>query len=449
MARTLFFLVFGLCVFLISYFSGNILKDIVENYNNGFSIFRQNESHDIFNLKVKACSIGETALRQFSRLIAGKSDEEIDKLTGNWPETERELVYHVTFQITTSLVCGVVKETFKNGTFTDGGSYFYITQIHHYGNKTFRTVCHFSDDFNGVYHVFCPLVNQCSTISIERRFLAFHAFAKSGLQLSRFVTNDQMTVWNKEVCSSSVTESDFDNDIVSWEVKPSEGDYKCVKVYNGHTAQPYATNTTMCECLKQFKEVYIIGASHTYYLFAYLMRCPGNNYHTQPHLSFNFTAYVNSMLEAVLNAIPMLRNVTQPTPLVLQTGSWDAKYSSQRVFLIKSLNIYRKILSLLDDVVDKNRHLMVYVLPPPPNPYANNVSNAMVAAFSFQVQRLVQERKHLRYFDFFYPLYPCVNDIPAVENNNKIKNTNHYFQNSKGIGKQIWQRLIQKICVWR
>ena len=85
-------------------------------------------------------------------------------------------------------------------------------------------------------------------------------------------------------------------------------------------------------------------------------------------------------------------------------------------------------------------NLLVYILSPPPNPYVHYVSNAVVAAFSHQLQHIVKST-NLIFYDFFSPFYPCVNDKTEVPGN-----TNHYFQGGKGMGEQIWFHLLMDIC---
>ena len=175
-----------------------------------------------------------------------------------------------------------------------------------------------------------------------------------------------------------------------------------------------------------------------YYIYKYLWRnCPA----IRNTLSFKKVTVVNvAMQEAIVNILSNFTDVSETSVIIFQTGSHDAKYSPPYTTLVDSFTIYKQIVHQFDTFAKEQKNVFLYVLPPPPNPFIHYVSNAVVAAFYHMVQQMVSETANIKYYDFFAPLYPCLNDIPLA-----IINHNHYFQRGQGIGKQVWFGLLQQI----
>ena len=148
-----------------------------------------------------------------------------------------------------------------------------------------------------------------------------------------------------------------------------------------------------------------------------------------------------SMQEAVENMLSNFTDVSETLVIIFQTGSHDAKKSPPYTTLVDSFIIYEQIIHQFDIFAQANKKVFVYVLSPPPNPSTHYASNAVVAAFSYMVQQMVSKTANIKYYDFFSPLYPSLNDIPLATNNH-----NHYFQHGQGIGKHIFFDLLQQIC---
>ena len=381
---------------------------------------------------------GQTTLQQFENFVNGKSRSMIDQMTikGLWPAEMKGRVYNTTFHADKSYVYVAVEEKFKDGGgLTSAGSFFYATQEYEHKNKTFRNSCHFRDFTGGLYHVYCPRFSRCSLITIERRFINYHGFTVAGHIERKLITTERRIIERKEVCSSQ-SPAKIDDDMISWEVEQSG---KCKQVLYGGKPHPFVTNTSLCDSLRQLNTVYALGASHLDHLTRYLYSCPAIK---EIHWKYQFTRFIREVEKAVVTLLESIKNTSQPTTVLLQTGSWDAIYSHPYYTLVESLKIYEAIIQKLDDAGRKNGNIVSFVIAPPPNPYPQQCSNAMVSAFVYKLQQLVSAAKHVTYLDFYTPFYPCIEDIPHV-----VGNKNHFFQNGIGIGKQIWSILIKRMAL--
>ena len=228
--------------------------------------------------------------------------------------------------------------------------------------------------------------------------------------------------------------------VLSWEITFKQGNPVCHTMHQG--LREITTNIKqICQNLRDFGHIIMIGASHLRYIYEYLWRkCPA----VRNRFSFKSVYMVNMYTqEAVVNILSYFTGVSQTSVIIFQTGSHDAKNSPPYTTLIDSFTLYKHIIHQFDNFGQEHKNVFVCVLPPPPNPLNSKhcVSNAVAAAFNHMVQQMVSETANIKYYDFFSPLYPCLNDIPLIAGN-----YNHYFQHGQGIGKQIWFDLLQQIC---
>ena len=220
---------------------------------------------------------------------------------------------------------------FVNRSLSSGGSYFYIIQQYIQHDKTFQTICNFADFFNGFYLVCCPLVNKCSKIIVERRFREFHGFMSPGNILQNLSKLDNVVIWNNEVCSTIAPKVNL---IIRWEIKDKHEAQKagCKTVYIGEGQFHIPSDTEVCTSLNQFTHVIMVGASHVFFIHQYLKSiCPFNPKLQILHVP---TKYISDTRTQALAAISRYSNVSKPITLIIQTGSYNVKYSPTYITLV-------------------------------------------------------------------------------------------------------------------
>ena len=95
---------------------------------------------------------------------------------GRFTETSLpSMEYSVNHQRNENIVRIAITETFTNGSFSKGGSYFYIKQEWRRDTQNlvvyYRSLCAMEEDyFNGSYSASCMLCQACTRVTIQRLY---------------------------------------------------------------------------------------------------------------------------------------------------------------------------------------------------------------------------------------------------------------------------------------
>ena len=417
--------------------------------------------------------------RQFQHYKQHNTKEDFDRFT----ETSLPLMqYSVNYQTNENTMHIAIKETFINGSFSKGGSYFYTKQEWRLDrNLYYRSLCALEEDyFNGSYSASCLLRQPCSRVTIQRFYVGFHGFQSSGSKVQRFINRETKLIWDKEVCirkntqSSSNYEFDSNNNIIiseqnhhssrneltvrraligkankrkyrfSWNITAPDQKTKvsCSHLFVNEKLV-HLDDRTKCEKFEKYDQVLVYGASHIDWAHRYWKKlCPNAS------ITFDWPLYMPLIKEKTLTTLKRYENTSESILIILQVGSHDAVYMPTYTVLIKNVEILKVLVSEIDQYLSKLPTVDVYMLSPPPHPTAHYTSNAIVSAFSYQMQQICSHSL-VRFYDFFTPLFACYNDVPDVKevhrNGEVGRNEVHYFMEEKGIGGDVFTHFVQQM----
>ena len=418
--------------------------------------------------------------RQFQYYKQRINKDDFDRFT----ETRLPLMkYSVNYQTNEHTVHIAIKETFINGSFSKGGSYFYIKQEWRRDTNTYyRSLCAMEEDyFDGSYSASCMLRQPCSRVTIQRLYVGFHGFQSSGNKVQQFINGESKLIWDKEICIGNYTHSlsnyQFDSDNnnklsqqnyhASRNVKPTvrraligKANKRSYRFSWNITASGKKTKVSCnnlfvneklvrlddrskCEKFEKYDQVLVYGVSHIDWAHKYWKKlCPN------ARISFDWLLYMPLIREKTLTTLKKYENTSESILFLLQVGSYDAVYRPTYTVLIKNVEILKGFVSEMNKYLSKLPTVDVYMLSPPPHPTAHHTSNAIVSAFSYQMQQICSDSL-VRFYDFFTPLFACYNDIPDVKqvrrNGEVQRNECHYFMEEKGIGKDVFTHFVQQM----
>ncbi|CAH1787253.1 unnamed protein product [Owenia fusiformis] len=264
-----------------------------------------------------------------------------------------------------------ISETFLNKP-TYGGSSF---RIHVQGVHSF--LCHVKDNFNGIYHVCCPYVPPCSTITVTLMYMSYGAFLDvptiqpvslilAQIQNCDLHHREQQSYEQFEMAMIENVQCDRQPKVISkygrWIFKDGVLRWGLHSKCLTEMMDPKALRN----CFKKLKNIGCYGDSHLRYTMTYFGSFIKNDFVFQmwedwgfDHFTFNWCPGLPVVWKSLIkNYIFTLKNSTRfqsqakdqrKSTILINNGSWDLDRGlfSNYLYSIKSLlvpliKIYRK-----------------------------------------------------------------------------------------------------------
>ena len=326
-------------------------------------------------------SVGGNEIRQYRRFMETNPDFKFTIVTETTslefdPNYDYD-VKHVDIDGTAGNGVSVSIEERYRKTKTSGGSCFYVYS--ETASSAIRQMCSFWDHFDGTYIVWCPAmgVERCMNISIALEHTNFTAYSSCRHPLHR-------TIWRDLVCERKT--SGFGNFLASQPPTPEvDGLPKRPVLWERTTDNRFALRTqahktfqtmnqsTLCECVKQFRKILMIGASHMRFKADYLVfKCyqlPEGLRSTHRDLSIENVHYIAkdhaSHFQGLLLDTLTRDKLNKNDLVILQTGAHDMAKIGLQALLTIFMDRYGKFVAQLKRLSDEIGFRLIVVTSPP------------------------------------------------------------------------------------
>ena len=306
-----------------------------------------------------------------------------------------------------------------------GGSSFYVVQ--HFGpNFQSITMCSVVDHFNGSYSVNCPGYKmECIKVLIYLQFDHFSAFHDL---IKKRVKKNSLLLYNKTTCPD---ENFIADPIPILWMTNEKGKCQMLRLQGRSIIPPSLPE--ICECVKYFDDIYILGVSHIRYIALFLsVRCIGLNKtvekgHDWSHGNIHYLSwrYMKDLPARAMDTVPQWfnRKANSTIAIWIQFGAWGMSRSGLAFTYNKHINFYREGLENILKLISKsNINVDLRILGPAAASDQVMMNNFAVGAANTKLRHMLEEMK-IHFTDLFELEVPCKNDTAEIVNNH-----NHYFQ---------------------
>ena len=323
---------------------------------------------------------------------------------------------------------------------TSGGSSFY--GLAYTENKL--ALCTYTDHFNGTYTVLCPMSSHCVHVNLTLLHTGFSQYQGITKRLDHVLLDAQICATSTQDCVTLPQhEYWYHDEHHTWKWH-SDIDFP-------------VTDEEMCKMLDALGRLFMVGSSHMFYQYRYLLKTCLNSVHDLKHRLFYVEAqYIYEIQKAIqafmdpktynwcldngtvtdrqsifanrlwggkTKALLSVCNYGRKmnTTVLFQAGSWDVSYKTFQPTLKMVESSLEPVIEALSSFESSSQGLHFLMMGPPPiypkTQYASCRNNDMLHLFSHALRQICEKHK-LRFLSVFEVVYPRYNE--SVDNSHYL-----------------------------
>ena len=260
---------------------------------------------------------------------------------------------------------------------TSGGSCFYV--FSETVESTVRQMCSFWDFFNGTYIVWCPAmgVQPCMNISVLLQHTNFTAYSSCSHPMHHVIWRDTLCQCKTNYTDNLLASPKLGLRVVGLPKSPilwkrTMSNHFSLMTQPDQTFQPM-NESALCACVKRFRKIIMIGASHMRFKADYLIwkcyKLPVGLKPAYHSLSVENIEYKSKsrggQFKTLLNDELGRDKLNRNDVVILQTGAHDMAYIGLPLTLDKMIDSYGNIVAQLKRRSEQIGFKLFVVTSPP------------------------------------------------------------------------------------
>ena len=307
-------------------------------------------------------------------------------------------------------------------------------------------LCTYTDHFNGTYTVQCPMSSHCVHVNLTLLHTGFSQYQGITKRLDHVLMDAQICATSTQNC-----------------VTLPQREYWCHDEHHSwkwHSDIDFpVTDEEMCKMLDALGRLFMVGSSHMFYQYQYLLERCANSVpdlkHRLFHVNVPHTNEIAQIIRGFANSETYAwchsnhtakytkdklmfdrlfdirgskemrsvcnRDILVNTTVLLQTGSWDLAYNRFQFTLKMLYATLEPAIRTISSYERRSKFLKVLMMGPPPfyslDQYATCRNDDIIQIFSHTLGQICGKHK-LRFLSVFDIVYPRFNE--SLENSHYL-----------------------------